>query len=308
MTDFDTLLQEEIYSSVVISLCQDMGLLTSSVFANGIPDSSTITKQLTGELDVTASLVPSNETCDAHVITKEDCIFVGKAWVELCFKLLAPEVSITWSTTDGKKHAAGDTLFTLSGNTRAILTAERSALNFAQTLSATATTTAWYASILSEHRTEILDTRKTIPGMRFGQKYAVKCGGGSNHRIGLYDRFLIKENHIIGCGSIAQAVQQARQNHQDKLVEVEVENLHELQQAIDAKADIVMLDNFNLTDIEKAVALTGDRLKLEVSGNIEETQLLALAKTGVDFISSGALTKHIKAIDLSLRLKNSNGE
>ncbi|BDX05614.1 carboxylating nicotinate-nucleotide diphosphorylase [Planctobacterium marinum] len=306
MTQFQTLLDAEITLSVLTSLWQDLGESPFQQLANGIPTPEIAKQQLRAMLnyDVTASLIAEDDTAHAAVICKENCIFVGKAWVEETFMLLDDGLDIIWHTQDGQAHQAGDTLFEIIGNTRAILTGERTALNFAQTLSATATEVAHYAELLVGFNTQILDTRKTIPGLRYGQKYAVTCGGGANHRIGLYDRFLIKENHIMGCGSITAAITTARKRDNRLLVEVEVENLSELKQAISAGADIIMLDNFSLADVEKAVAINQGQCKLEVSGNVEAERLHEIANTGVDFISSGAITKNIKAIDLSLRLSN----
>lgn len=273
---------------------------------NGVPDLESCKAFFATQqhLDVTASLIAIDEKSVAQVICKEECIFVGKDWVDTTFAMLDDRLEINWCTEDGKNHQAGDILFSIKGNTRAILTGERSALNFAQTLSGTATTVNHYAKLLKGTKTRILDTRKTLPGLRFGQKYAVQCGGGENHRVGLYDRFLIKENHIMGCGSISAAIDNAKNHPRDLLVEVEVESLEEMQEAVNAGADIIMLDNFSQRMIEDAVAINSGKVKLEVSGNVESEHLAKLAKTGVDFISSGALTKHVKAIDLSLRLNN----
>ncbi|WP_416306105.1 carboxylating nicotinate-nucleotide diphosphorylase [Neptunicella sp. SCSIO 80796] len=252
--------------------------------------------------DITALLIPAEQQARATVITREDCVLAGQPWVNEVFRQLGNQVKLTWYHQDGTHCQAGDVLFKLEGPTRHILSGERTALNFLQTLSATATETARYAELLKESTTKILDTRKTLPGLRTAQKYAVKCGGGENHRMGLYDAFLIKENHIAACGSIQAAVSLARSNDSSKTVEVEVENLQELQQALDSGADIIMLDNFSLQDVQQAVKIAKGQAKLEVSGNIEQDRLTQLASTGVDFISSGALTKHVKAIDLSLRL------
>jgi nicotinate-nucleotide pyrophosphorylase (carboxylating) len=204
---------------------------------------------------------------------------------------------------DGDKLQPNQRIFEALGSARAILTAERTALNFVQTLSGTATSTAHYVAALADTNTQLLDTRKTIPGLRALQKYAVTCGGGKNHRIGLFDAFLIKENHIAACGGIGKAVAQARHNHPDKPVEVEVENLDELQQALEAGADIIMLDNFTVEDIQIAVKHTAGRAKLEVSGNMTLDKLTTYAQAGVDYISSGALTKHLQSIDLSMRFE-----
>ncbi|NSY35993.1 carboxylating nicotinate-nucleotide diphosphorylase [Pseudoalteromonas sp. JC28] len=259
--------------------------------------------QTPNEGDITAALIPETQQASAYVITREDCVFVGKALIEEVFQQVDPSVSVNVLVNDGDFVAANTRLFTASGSARAILTAERTALNFVQTLSGTATTTAKYVEVLSGTQTKLLDTRKTIPGLRALQKYAVKCGGGKNHRIGLFDAYLIKENHIAACGSIAKAVATARNNHPDKPVEVEVENLGELQQALDAGSDIIMLDNFSVSEIQQAVEITQGKAKLEVSGNMTIEILTTYAQAGVDFISSGALTKHVQSIDLSMRFE-----
>jgi len=251
--------------------------------------------------DITAQLIPENERANAKVITREDCVFCGKDIILEVFKQVDPSVEVDVLVNDGDKVAANSTLFIASGSARAILTAERTALNFVQTLSGTATTTAHYVKELEGTTTQLLDTRKTIPGLRALQKYAVKCGGGANHRIGLFDAFLIKENHIAACGGIDKAVAQAKLNHPTKPVEVEVESLDELEQAITAGADIIMLDNFTVEQIQQAVVLTDKRAKLEVSGNMTLETLKAYSQAGVDFISSGALTKNLQSIDLSMR-------
>jgi len=253
--------------------------------------------------DITAQLIPQAEQANAKVITREDCIFCGKDLIIEVFKQVDPSVVVNICVNDGDFVSANSTLFTASGSARAILTAERTALNFVQTLSGTATTTAHYVKELSGTSTQLLDTRKTIPGLRALQKYAVKCGGGANHRIGLFDAFLIKENHIAACGGINNAVAQAKLNHADKSIEVEVESFDELQQAINAGADIIMLDNFNPEQIRQAVSITNKRAKLEVSGNMTLETLKAYSQAGVDFISSGALTKNLQSIDLSMRFE-----
>jgi nicotinate-nucleotide pyrophosphorylase (carboxylating) len=258
--------------------------------------------------DITANLIPASQQIEAQVITREDGILAGKAWVEETFAQLSQDITLQWHSDDGQAIKAGQTLFHLSGNARLILTGERTALNFLQTLSATATLVADYVEELSSSNTQLLDTRKTLPGMRLAQKYAVRCGGGKNHRIGLSDAYLIKENHIKACGSIAAAVNKAREHHPELAVEVEVESLLELEEAIAAKADIVMLDNFSLDMTYQAVKLNQQRCKLEVSGNICKARLAELAKTGVDYISSGALTKNVQALDLSLRVINSRDD
>jgi nicotinate-nucleotide pyrophosphorylase (carboxylating) len=253
--------------------------------------------------DITAQLIPQAEQANAKVITREDCIFCGKDLIIEVFKQVDPSVVVNICVNDGDFVSANSTLFSASGSARAILTAERTALNFVQTLSGTATTTAHYVKELSGTNTQLLDTRKTIPGLRALQKYAVKCGGGANHRIGLFDAFLIKENHIAACGGINNAVAQAKLNHADKPIEVEVESFAELEQAINAGADIIMLDNFNPEQIRQAVSITNKRAKLEVSGNMTLETLKAYSQAGVDFISSGALTKNLQSIDLSMRFE-----
>ena len=256
--------------------------------------------------DITAQLIPEAQQADAYVITREDCIFCGKELILEVFKQVDASVKVEVLVNDGDFVAANSQLFTATGSARAILTAERTALNFVQTLSGTATTTAHYVKALANSNTQLLDTRKTIPGLRALQKYAVACGGGKNHRIGLFDAFLIKENHIAACGGIAAAVQQAKLNHPAKPVEVEVENLDELQQAIEAGSDIIMLDNFTVAQIQQAVAVTNKRAKLEVSGNMTIEILAEYAQAGVDYISSGALTKNVQSIDLSMRFNNTS--
>ena len=259
--------------------------------------------QTAADGDITAQLIPQNEQASAKVITREDCIFCGTDIIFEVFKQVDPTVQVSVLVNDGDVVTANSTLFTAKGSARAILTAERTALNFVQTLSGTATTTAHYVKELSGTTTQLLDTRKTIPGLRALQKYAVKCGGGANHRIGLFDAFLIKENHIAACGGINKAIAQAKLNHPSKPVEVEVESLQELKQAIDAGADIIMLDNFSVEQIKQAVVLTNKRAKLEVSGNMTLETLKTYSQAGVDFISSGALTKNLQSIDLSMRFE-----
>ncbi|TMO60119.1 nicotinate-nucleotide diphosphorylase (carboxylating) [Pseudoalteromonas aurantia] len=251
--------------------------------------------------DITAQLIPESQQANAFVITREECVFCGEELVLEVFKQVDASVKVTMLVKDGEQVTANSKLFTAVGSARSILTAERTALNFVQSLSGTATTTAHYVAVLKDSNTRLLDTRKTIPGLRALQKYAVTCGGGKNHRIGLFDAFLIKENHIAACGGIAAAVKQARASHPNKPVEVEVENLPELQLALDAGADIIMLDNFSVADIKSAVSLTQGQAKLEVSGNMTLEILTTYAQAGVDFISSGALTKNLQSIDLSMR-------
>jgi nicotinate-nucleotide pyrophosphorylase (carboxylating) len=252
--------------------------------------------------DITANLIPATQSITADIITREDCVIAGAAWVTETFVQLDKNIQLHWYVKDGDALKANQPIVRVSGNARRILTGERTALNFLQTLSGTATIVAKCVKELAGSNTQLLDTRKTLPGMRLAQKYAVTCGGGKNHRIGLFDAYLIKENHILACGSIQAAVTKARQHHADLSVEVEVENMQELHQAIAAKADIVMLDNFSLGMLKQAVIVNKGQCKLEVSGNITIESLNNLSALGVDFISSGALTKHVQAIDLSLRV------
>ena len=255
-----------------------------------------------GSGDITAALIAVGTNATARVITREDGVLCGSDWVNAVFAEIDSTVSLQWQAQDGQAIKAGDVLFTASGPARSLLTGERAALNFLQLLSATATTCRRYADVVSHTGTRLLDTRKTIPGLRIAQKYAVRCGGCYNHRIGLYDAFLIKENHISACGGIAAAVRAAREHAPGKPVEVEVESLEELEQALAAGCDRVMLDNFSLDDMITAVALAGGGVELEASGNVNESTLLPIAQTGVDFISIGALTKDCRALDLSMRL------
>lgn len=252
--------------------------------------------------DITAELIPEGVVASATIRTREPMVLCGQAWVEESFHQLDPSISLEWSAEDGSEIPANQILVTIKGAARALLTAERTAMNFLQTLSATATVTRNHVRQIEGSGTEILDTRKTVPGLREAQKYAVTCGGGTNHRMGLYDAFLIKENHIAACGSIVAAVERARAVAPGRAVEVEVESLAELQQALNAGSDIIMLDNFSIEGMVEAVQLTDGRAKLEVSGNVMLEQLPAIAATGVDYISVGALTKHVRAIDLSMRL------
>ncbi|GAA0813409.1 carboxylating nicotinate-nucleotide diphosphorylase [Colwellia sp. D2M02] len=293
-------LKQDITKTVTWALCEDLG---ASETANASDD-------------ITAMLIPENEQAVANVITREDCIVCGVAWVNEVFAQLDASLEhtgkqeagslptkITWFVNDGEAVEANTTLFELEGNARTLLTGERVALNFLQTLSATATLTSQCVKELANTNTKLLDTRKTLPGLRSAQKYAVLCGGGVNHRIGLFDAFLIKENHIAACGGIANAVATAKANHSDKTVEVEVESFDELEQALTAGADIIMLDNFTPEMIEQAVIATRGKAKLEVSGNMTIETLQEYSKAGVDYISSGALTKHVQAVDLSMRFK-----
>ena len=255
-----------------------------------------------GAGDITAALISADSQASARVITREDGVLCGQAWVDEVFAQLDPAVQVQWQARDGQDIAAGDSLFTLAGSARSLLTGERSALNFLQLLSGVATTCQRYARLVEGTGVKLLDTRKTLPGLRMAQKYAVTCGGCYNHRIGLFDAFLIKENHIQACGGIAAAVTTARAQAPGKPVEVEVETMDELRQALAAACDRVMLDNFSLQQMREAVALTAGRLELEASGNVTESTLRDIAETGVDLISIGALTKDCKALDLSMRL------
>ena len=255
-----------------------------------------------GSGDATAELLPPQAQAAAYVITREAAVLCGQAWFEGCFRELDPQVQITWFAADGDELQPDQRFVELRGNARALVSAERCALNFVQTLSATATVTAAHAAAVAGTRTRILDTRKTIPGLRLAQKYAVRCGGGSNHRIGLFDAILIKENHIAAAGSLAAAVAAARASHPELLLEVEVENFEELHQALAAGVDRVMLDEFSDADLGRAVAEVAGRAQIEVSGGVSLPRLAAIAATGVDFISVGALTKHVRAVDLSMRV------
>lgn len=255
-----------------------------------------------GSGDITAQLIPAERLARATVITREPAVICGTAWVNAVFRQLDPRVAVHWQVADGAKVEANQTLFYLEGPARALLSGERSALNFLQTLSAVATRCRHFADLVQGTQVKLLDTRKTVPGLRLAQKYAVTQGGCHNHRIGLYDAFLIKENHIAACGGIAQAVSAAHGIAPGKPVEVEVESLEELRQALEAGADIVMLDELSLKDMRSAVDITAGRAKLEASGGINESTLRSIAETGVDYISIGSLTKDVKAVDLSMRL------
>ncbi len=267
----------------------------------------TLREDLGGEidpnLDITAGLIPADSQGVATIITREHGVFCGKMWADEVFKQLGGEVTIEWHVEDGDVVEPNQTLCTLSGPSRILLTGERNAMNFIQTLSGCATLTAQYVKQLEGTNTRLLDTRKTIPGLRSALKYAVTCGGGFNHRIGVFDAYLIKENHIIACGGIKQAITTAKKLNPNKPVEVETESLDELKQAIEAGADIVMLDNFTLDMMREAVTFNAGRVALENSGDITLSNIRECAETGVDYISVGALTKHVKAMDLSMRFK-----
>lgn len=259
--------------------------------------------EVDADRDITALLLPEDKQAEAQIITREAGVFCGKRWVEEVFIQLGNKVTLIWHVEDGQSVVADQLLFELQGPARLLLTAERTALNFMQTLSGVATEVSRYVALLDGSETQLLDTRKTLPGLRTALKYAVLCGGGNNHRLGLSDAFLIKENHIIASGSVRKAVEKALWLEPDVPVEVEVESLQELQDALDAGADIIMLDNFSFEMMHDAVALTAKRALLEVSGNVTETTLPQIAKTGVDFVSVGALTKHVRALDLSMRFR-----
>ncbi|MFP8817888.1 carboxylating nicotinate-nucleotide diphosphorylase [Acinetobacter johnsonii] len=254
-----------------------------------------------GDGDITALLTPEDEQATATIISREDMILAGQPWVNALIAAFDPSVQITWLKNDGDLVLANETIFKLAGSARSLLTIERPALNFVQTLSAVATKTAEYVKQIDGLNTKLLDTRKTLPGLRIAQKYAVAVGGGQNHRLGLFDAFLIKENHIMAAGGIAQAIAKAHQIAPGKPVEVEVETWAELDQALEAQADIVMLDNFSQQQMIDAVKHVAGRCKLEASGNITIANLREVASTGVDYISMGVLTKDVKAVDLSMR-------
>lgn len=284
---------------------QDVSRAVRAALLEDLGDALTTLDQPDASADITAQLIPADRISSARVITREAGVFCGQPWVDEVFlqlkTQLGSEVTVEWKVQDGEVLSPNQELFRLHGPARLLLTGERNALNFVQTLSGVATLTARYVAELEGTDCRLLDTRKTIPGLRTAQKYAVTCGGGKNHRIGLYDAYLIKENHILACGGIAEAINEARHLNPGKPVEVEVESLAELEQALAAKADIVMLDNFDLTMMREAVAINQGRAKLEVSGNVTLDTLAEFAATGVDFISVGALTKHVRALDLSMR-------
>jgi nicotinate-nucleotide pyrophosphorylase (carboxylating) len=280
------MIEQEIAQSVRLALHEDLNGLSAS------------------EGDITATLIPDNKRAIATVITREDAVFCGKAWTDEVFNQLDSSTTITWHVKDGDAVIANSPLFTIEGPARILLTGERTALNFIQTLSGIATTTKYYADLIASTTCKLLDTRKTLPGLRNASKYAVTCGGGFNHRIGLYDAYLIKENHIMACGGIKQAISTANQQHPERWVEVEVESIDELKQALEAGAQRIMLDNFTIPMMLEAVNINKNnavKADLEVSGNVDNTTILKYAETGVDYISVGALTKHVQAIDLSMR-------
>jgi len=263
-----------------------------------------------GSGDVTASLVPAAQRVRGSVVTREQAVLCGRAWADETFRQLDSKVQLTWHAADGDRVAPQQVIFSIAGPARPVLTGERTALNFLQLLSATATATRRYVDAVEGTACRILDTRKTIPGLRTAQKYAVRCGGAQNHRMGLYDQVLIKENHIAAAGSLTGAIEAARRNAAGVTVEVEVETPGELREALNARPDIIMLDEFTLEDMRAAVALNraqGGVAKLEVSGSVSLEAVREIAETGVDFVSVGALTKHVRAIDLSMRLDFGGG-
>lgn len=269
------------------------------------PDiSETVRKALredVGTGDVTAALIPADLAAMATVLAREPAVLCGAAWFEHVFSELDPHIKITWQVADGTEVTSNQPICTLAGQARALLTGERTALNFLQTLSGTATRARRYAGTVLGTKARILDTRKTIPGLRSAQKYAVRCGGCYNHRMGLFDGVLIKENHILAAGSIAAAITWVRQTNPGLPIELEVETLDELEETLRCGADIILLDNFSMQSIREAVRRTSGRAKLEVSGGVSLEQLREIAQTGVDYISVGALTKHVTAVDLSMR-------
>lgn len=254
-----------------------------------------------GTGDISAELIDSSEQATARVITRQPGVFCGKPWVEEICRQLDSNIEVRWSVNDGDAVEPDQELFLLNGSARSLLTLERTILNFVQLLSGTATLTRRYVELMGNTDSKLLDTRKTIPGLRLAQKYAVRCGGGHNHRLGLFDAFLIKENHIAAAGGISQAVLRARSQHPEIPVEVEVESLLELNEAMDAGADTALIDNFSLADIRTAVRVSRGTLKLEASGGIDEKTIGDIAATGVDYISIGNLTKQVLPLDLSMR-------
>jgi len=263
-----------------------------------------------GSGDVSAALVPAGQRVRGSIVTREAAILCGRAWADETFRRLDPQVRLGWHAADGERIAADQVIFEIEGPARAVLTGERTALNFLQLLSGTATATRRLVDAVAGTPCRILDTRKTLPGLRTAQKYAVRCGGGDNHRMGLYDRVLIKENHIAAAGSLTGAIEAARRSAPELTVEVEVESQAELEEALDAKPDIVMLDDFSLAALQAAVKLNqarGRPVKLEASGSVSLETVRAIAATGVDYISVGALTKHVRAVDLSMRLEFTGG-
>lgn len=280
------MLANEIAESVRVALYEDLNGLSAA------------------EGDITANLIPEDKQAKAVVITREDAVFCGQAWTQEVFRQLGDNVKITWYVKDGDFVSANSELFTLEGSARTLLTGERTALNFIQTLSGIASKVKLYIDLIANTKCKLLDTRKTLPGLRNASKYAVLCGGGVNHRLGLFDAYLIKENHILACGGIEQAIAIANEKHPERWVEVEVETIAELKQALEAGAQRIMLDNFTIPMMVEAVEINNKNnhnADLEVSGNVNRKTILSYAETGVDYISVGALTKHVQAVDLSMR-------
>jgi len=275
----------------------DPDILTAAVQRN-VADALT---EDVGPGDLSAQLIAADQAAQAQVITREAGIFCGRPWVDETVRQVNEQIALNWQVSDGEHVLADQVLYKLAGPAASLLTAERTMLNFVQLLSGTATRTAHYVSLIEPYHTTLLDTRKTIPGLRVAQKFAVLCGGGENHRMGLFDAYLLKENHIAAAGSIAAAVAAARRAHPDVPLEVEAENLDELRQTIDAGADIAMIDNFSLSDSVTAVALAKGHIKLEASGGIDEKSITDIAATGVDYVSVGELTKNVQPLDLSMR-------
>jgi nicotinate-nucleotide pyrophosphorylase (carboxylating) len=256
-----------------------------------------------GSGDISAALIDASQRATAQIKSRETAVICGAPWVNSVFRQIDSAVQLKWLVPEGEMVAPDQVLVQLNGSSRSLLTGERCALNWLQTLSGVATRVRQYTEALQGFNTQLLDTRKTLPGLRAAQKYAVHCGGGRNHRMGLFDAYLIKENHLISCGSITQAVQAARRRHPDKIIEVEVENLTQLEEALAVNTDIILLDNFHLPEIIQAVARNRGQAKLEVSGNVSLANIREIAATGVDYISVGAITKHIQAVDLSMRFR-----
>jgi nicotinate-nucleotide pyrophosphorylase (carboxylating) len=273
-----------------------LGIAQNEIIANV----KTALNEDVGSGDITTELVPAEATASATLTTREHGVLAGCDWFSEVFNQLNSDIKIEWQTKDGNVVTPNQTLCEINGSARSILTGERTAINFLQTLSATATSVANFVNLIKDTESKILDTRKTIPGLRLAQKYAVTCGGGINHRLGLYDAILIKENHITAAGGIPQAIAMAKQKNVP--VEIEVESLQELKEALKAEPDQILLDNFNIAELIKAVSITEGRTKLEASGNVDKQSIRAIAETGVDYISIGALTKHIQAIDFSMRI------
>ena len=270
----------------------------------GLPDTvSAALHEDIGSGDITAQLVPEGNTATARVIAREPAVICGRPWVDEVFRQVDPALKVAWHCGEGEQVQANAGIFTVTGMARTILTAERTALNFLQLLSGVATAARRVAGLVDHTGVSILDTRKTLPGLRLAQKYAVKAGGCHNHRIGLYDAYLIKENHINAAGGITPVIAKAREMHPERTLEIEVENLAQLQEALGAGADIVMLDNFSLDQLKEAVTLNQGKAKLEASGGYDMNSIVAVAETGVDYISTGALTKHVRAIDFSMRIE-----